>query len=333
MKNLILKILLCLLALTASATTALAFQTQTSPAAAPFFRAGPGDPVPYDIGPSYNRPGSLLIWPYYTSSVARNDVDTRINLINFDDRFSAFVHLFFVDGVTCSIADRFICLTPNQRVSFLARDEDPGVRGFAIGVVVDGNGCPRLGVVYGDAFVRNGELIGAYQATHFARLREVRCDPNDPSFVLNLDGVDYSKAFGAVILPTLVNPLNGSATTVLVRVGGDLHSSIGSIGTLFGILYNDVETAVSYTLNGGCQYLFVFGQPDPRTIPRFNVFIPPGTTGWSKLWSVSAPQRGLAGLFLIQTGPSDNTPRTGYAIPAGSLVSTSFILPIFPPSC
>jgi hypothetical protein len=330
MKTLTLRITFCLVVLFACVSQVMAFQTQTSPAAAPLFRSGPGEPVPYGIGPSYNLPGSLLIWPYYVSSTTTPTIDTRINLINFDDQRSAFVHLFFIDGVSCSVADRFICLTPAQRVSFSVKDEDPGIRGFLVAVVVNFNGCPTQGLVYGDAFVRNGEQIGAYQATHFGQLRPILCDPNASAVQLNLDGIDYSKAFGTVILPTLLNPTQGTTTAVLVRVGGDLHSTIGPIGTLFGVLYNDVEEAVSYTLNGGCQYIFNFGQPDPRTVPRFAQFIPPGTTGWSRLWSTAG--RGLAGIFIISAANNENV-RAGYSIPAGSLVNTSFIMPVFPPSC
>jgi len=40
------------------------------------------------------------------------------------------VHLFFVDGATCSIADSLVCLTPNQTASFLASDIDPGTTGY-----------------------------------------------------------------------------------------------------------------------------------------------------------------------------------------------------------
>jgi hypothetical protein len=325
------RVVLLILILIASATSVFAIQTQTSPAAAPTFRSGPGDAVPYNIAPTYNLPGSLLIWPYYVSSTSSTLIDTRINLINFDDQRAAFVHLFFVDGVSCSIADRYICLTQAQRVSFLARDEDPGIRGFLIAVTVNGvTGCPTQGLVYGDAFVRNGEQVGAYQATHFGQLRPLQCDPNAPFVQLNLDGVDYAKAFGTVFLPTLLNPAQGTTTAVLVRVGGDLHTTIGPIGSLFGILYNDVEDAVSYTLSGGCQLIFNFGLPEPRTVPRFGTFVPQGTTGWSRLWSTAG--RGLAGLFIVSAVGSENT-RSGYSIPAGSLVTSSFIMPVFPPSC
>jgi hypothetical protein len=199
-----------------------------------------------------------------------------------------------------------------------------------IAVAVDPRGCPTVGALYGDAFVRNIDQVLAYQATHFAALRQLDCDPDAPAVTLNLNGVDYSKAFGTVILPTLVNPSIGSTAVVLVRVGGDLHSTIGPIGTLFGVLYNDVEDAVSYTLTGGCQYIFTFGSPDPRTVPRYPVFVT--STGWSRLWSVSVPQRGLAGVFVVTAAGNGNT-RAGYALPAGSLVSTSFVMPVFPPSC
>ena len=52
------------------------------------------------------------------------------------------VHLFFVDGTSCGVADAFVCLTANQTATFLMSDIDPGTTGFIVAVAVDQQGCP-----------------------------------------------------------------------------------------------------------------------------------------------------------------------------------------------
>src|SRR5262245_37812750 len=107
-------ILLTLLALAIAVSTTLA--------------ADPGVTYPTDSEASDLKPGAALFYNIYTSSPTNpNNRNTRINITNISTIDSAIVHIFFVDGTTCSVADSFICLTQNQTASFLASDIDPGV--------------------------------------------------------------------------------------------------------------------------------------------------------------------------------------------------------------
>ena len=74
-----------------------------------------------------------------------------------------YLHLFWIDGNTCTISDNFICLTANQTASVLASDLDPGTRGYLIAVAVDGDtGCPiEFNHLIGDAYVK---LASGHQA-------------------------------------------------------------------------------------------------------------------------------------------------------------------------
>ncbi|MEK7830744.1 MAG: hypothetical protein AAB401_06625, partial [Acidobacteriota bacterium] len=102
---------------------------------------GPGGNFPSSAEMSDQKAGSVLVYNIYTSSTDPNRQNTRINLTNTNSQLAAFVHLFFVfEG--CSVADNFVCLTPNQTASFLMSDLDPGVTGYMVAVAVDALGCP-----------------------------------------------------------------------------------------------------------------------------------------------------------------------------------------------
>src|SRR5678815_4005600 len=105
--------------------------------------ADPGPRLPDTSEASDQKAGSLLFYNTYTSSATNaNTANTRINITNSNDSSGVFVHLFFVDGSNCSVADSFICLTANQTASFLAADVDPGISGYIVAVATDGEGIP-----------------------------------------------------------------------------------------------------------------------------------------------------------------------------------------------
>ena len=67
---------------------------------------------------SDQKPGSILVYPYYTSS-AQTKADTRITLSNLGAT-NAIVHLFLLAGANCQQADQYVCLTKGASISFKA---------------------------------------------------------------------------------------------------------------------------------------------------------------------------------------------------------------------
>ena len=84
---------------------------------------------------------------------------------------------------------------------------------------------------------------------------------------------------------------------IVVRVGGDLVSGPRSIGSLFGLMYNDAEDGFSYNIPAGCQVFSRLSNDFPRTVPRFTEIIPQNQTGWTKFWTLN-PRIAIIGAVL-----------------------------------
>src|SRR5207247_1481906 len=106
--------------------------------------ADPGTPIPATSPISDEKAGSVLFYNQYISNPTNPaSENTRINITNTNPTATAFIHLFFVDGMSCAVADNLLCLTANQTTSFLTSDIDPGVQGYIIAIAVDGaSGLP-----------------------------------------------------------------------------------------------------------------------------------------------------------------------------------------------
>ena len=71
---------------------------------------------------------------------------------------------------------------------------------------------------------------------------------------------------------------------ILNRLGGSLVDGLPRLGAINGLLYDDVERSVSFTLTDSrCQLRGTLGQNFPRTSPRYDSLIPAGRSGWMKL--------------------------------------------------
>src|SRR5215204_1932862 len=119
--------------------------------------ADPGLAFPATSQVSDQKAGSVLFYSAYASNAtAPATENTRLNITNTSSTSAAFVHLYFVDGSSCSVADSFICLTANQTASVLTSDIDPGVRGYAIANVVNGvSGVPMaFNFLIGDFYLK-----------------------------------------------------------------------------------------------------------------------------------------------------------------------------------
>jgi hypothetical protein len=304
---------------------------------------GPGNPPVARSPISDQKGGSVLIWPIYTSSLNNPVVEnTRINITNTDVTRGVFVHLFFVDGSNCSVADSYLCLTPNQTATLLASDIDPGVTGYAVAVAVNGaTGCPiNFNHLIGDEYVKFASGHAAnLGAEAFAAIAGglPRCDATSTTATLNFDGVSYNQAprvLAADSIPSLLD--NNSTMLIINRVGGNLATTAGNIGPLFGLVYDALENPYSFNFSARCQFRdFLNNTTFPRTTPRLNAIIPAGSTGWMKLNPTD--DVGILGAIIVA---NPNAPRDANSYAQGRNLhkltftrTASYTIPVFPARC
>jgi hypothetical protein len=328
--------LLALVALVALSVTVLA--------------ADPGLAYPAESEASNDKAGSLLVYNIYTSSVsAPNLEDTQIDITNTNTVSPAVLHLFFVEGATCSVSDAFVCLTPNQTASFLTSDIDPGVTGYLIVVAVDtATGCPRsFNFLIGDEFVRftTGHRANLNAVAFSALYDGVLPDCGDDSATARIvfDGVTgYNSLPQVLALDNIPDRASGNSTLLILnRIGGDLATGAETLGSIFGILYDDVSNAFSFTTTAGsCQFRGLLTNNFPRTTPRFEQVIRAGRSGWMKLWLSSGA--GLLGAVINRNPTAESAANAfngGHNLHKLTLVEdpskgmSSYTLPVFPPNC
>jgi hypothetical protein len=294
------------------------------------------------VGPGVElASGSVLVFNLYTSSLANpNNENTRINLTNTDPSRAANIHLFFVDGSNCSVADANICLTPNQTASFLASDLDPGTTGYIIAIATDRQGCPiRFNRLIGDAYVK----LAAGQAASLAAeaipaiaAAPSACDDASSTATIEFNGERYAQLPRTVALDSITSPNdNNSTLLVLNRIGGDLATSASALGALTGVLYDDGERGFSFSLNGGCQLRGVLSNNFPRTTPRITHIIPAGQSGWIKL-STAADAAILGAALNFNPNATTNSGAFNQGRNLHKLrltAAASLTIPIHPPGC
>jgi len=299
----------------------------------------PGTPLPETSQLSDQKPGSLLIYPVYSSDATNpNRENTRISLTNADGAKAVCAHLFFVDGNSCSVADSILCLTPNQTASFLMSDLDPGTTGYVVAVAINDHGCPiAYNKLLGDEYVKfsSGHQANLGAESYAALYSGVLpgCDDRVMTAALNLDGVQYNLT-GKVLAGSNVGSFadGNSPLLVLTRTGGNLATGASSLGSLFGLFYDDTESALSFQIAAGtCQLKRTISNDFPRTAPRLNQFIPAGRSGWFKVWMTGGG--GMVGAILNanpNAGSGAGAFTGGHTLHKLTLTSDSFTIPVFP---
>ncbi len=325
--------------------------------------ADPGLPYPTSSDVSDQKAGSLLFFNYYTSSgCCPSQENTRINITNTNPSRAVTMHVFFVDGSTCSVADSFLSLAQNQTTTFSMSEVDPGVMGYIVAVAVDGTtgfaggantGRPiSYNFLIGDEYI---ELSTSHQTCLPAESFTVIDGPNgpvDPSYVANATTANlifnntpgnYNRAPQMLAISSIPSPSDSVAgyntQLILNRIGGSLVGSALPLGPIFGLLINDECVQLSFTFSSAsCQFRSQINRNFPRTAPRPNQLIPEGRTGWSKLFSVTE-NVGLLGAVMIANN-SSNTLSLGVETLNGGrnlhklrLADTvSYTIPVFPPN-
>ncbi len=287
---------------------------------------------------SDSKPGSVLIYNVYTSAVDAARQNTRLNITNTHQRLTAYVHLFFVDGLSCAVADSYVCLTGNQTASFLASDLDPGTTGFFIAVATNNQGCPiNFNYLIGDEFVK-------FTSGHAANLAAESiaaiagglpaCDANSVEAQLNFNGLSYNALPRALAASNLPSRGDGNDTLLIVdRIGGHLGTGAATIGTLIGVLYDDAEHPFSFSLAApACQPRGSLTNDRPRTTPRYDQLIPPGRTGWLKIYG--GTDVGIIGAPINRNASAlTNSSAFNQGHKLTLTTTASVTIPVFPPTC
>lgn len=333
-------------------------QTKTTTVA--IGNVGPGGCIPAVRPLSDSKPGSILFAGLFVSGAAGGSGgdpqnNTRVNLTNIHPTLGAVMHLFFVDGATCTIADAFICLTPNQTTSFLMSDLDPGTTGYMMAMVVDGppgtagggnTGCPiSFNYIIGNANIkltnspmREADLESESVASQFGSPLP-GCDPNKGYAEIPFDGSPqgFNQLPLVLAIDNIGSRADGNDTMLLLaRIDGNWGLGLKPIGNVFGILYNDAETSYSFSFNvGTCLFKSVISNNFPRTTPRFEQVVPAGRSGWMKLWS--ADDAAIIGAVLNRNDNVNSSPNAfngGHNLHILRLKERAVVtVPVFPPSC
>lgn len=293
--------------------------------------SGPGLPLPFDSAAS-SKPASVLVYNLYTSGVNPATNDTRLTISNTSQVNPVNVHLFFVDGASCAVADQFVRLTQNQTLSMLASDVDPGVTGYVVAVATDDRGCPiSQNDLIGESFIR-------FERGHSANLTAMgiaalpgglpACTASSSTATLFFDGVSYNALPRTMAVDSLPSRANLNETLLVVnRLGGDLTSGATRLDSLAGVLFDDVEMAQSFTLPAGsCQLIGMLGNNFPRTAPRYDSVIPAGRTGWLKLYQVA--EGAISGAVINHSADGFSGGHNLHALT--TTTTASFTIPVFP---
>ena len=260
-----------------------------------------GAPV-NQIEVSDQKPGSVLVYPYYTSN-AQAKADTRVTLSNLGAQ-NVIVHLFFLAGANCQQADQFVCLTKGASISFKASEQDPETTGYILAVAVNEMGAPiHRNQLIGNAFVNAGDFVGNYGAEAFAALDgQVPGVPGAQVVPINPDGT-ATLPFGLVydrgadqFAVEIQSPNDATGQTIVhASLNGNIANAavtaVAQAGT--GLLWRGDEKQGSFVrfIAGNCLSSNVITATAPRVPTGLGVFLPKGSIG--TLTYATTPSVGL----------------------------------------
>jgi len=238
------------------------------------------------------KPGSVLFFNRYTSNAANTGrEDTTFNLTNSNPATAAYVRLFLVSAATCQITELQVCLAPQQTVSYLMSDIDPGVKGYIIAVAVNLQGEPiQFNWLTGNAIIKQpgANIGGSYASLLSAVAIAKRKDGNVPNSngvaEMVFDDMNYDRLPGQIAFDSVPSQAGSSNASLLsfYRPVSDLTGTIPSAAVqVTGWGKNNQGQVVSSVGNvsSACYSEVVLGtfrlQPTP-----INQLLPSGTTAW-----------------------------------------------------
>jgi len=278
---------------------------------------------------SDQKPGALLVFPYYVSKAAEKK-DTRMTISNISDK-PITAHVFFIDGTTCQQADQFLCLTPFASFTFKASEQDPEAVGWLLVVAVDAQGRPaQLNGLIGNAFVNDGGYVDNYGAESFKANSPLLATFTTDTATLFFDNQSYDAVPNQFAME-IQSPLDApNQRVVMVGLQGDLTKSTVNgasqvgVGTVINGNEKPMGSFVTW-LNGNCQAQAMITPTTPRVPSGMNGMIPKGQVGTMQ-WRIGAG----VGLLMTPRNAPWNGIRTLHKV--GS-TATTLTIPLIQPVC
>ena len=289
---------------------------------------------------SDQKPGSILVFPYYISN-AQTKTDTRVTLSNLGAA-NVGVHLFFLSGSNCQAADQFVCLTKGASISFKMLELDPETIGYIVAVAVDAMGqAISWNALIGNAFVNAGNIVGNYGAEALAAIGR------DPGVLMNgfnpvggtqtlrLDG--GSGGGGGYDRPAdqfaveLQSPNDATGQTIVhVSLCGDIANAavtpVSQNGTGLVLRGDEKQGSFLRFISDNCQSINAINTNTPRVPTGLGLFLPKGSIGTL----IYATNVGSVGLLIT---PRNNAWSGIRTLHKTRTVKSEFIVPVFIPIC
>lgn len=288
------------------------------------------------------RPGSVLIFNYFSSQAPYETEDTQLSLTNTDrNGGSVQVNLYCygvnqttgVNGVT----DHFLLLAPWQTATFSASGIRPNVTGYCIAVAVNEfTGQPiKHNYLIGSASIK---LASGHAGSFNAQAIAARATPAagiNGLATLNFDGVTYDKLPGALAADALPSLADGNDTLLVVNnLSGNLLSS--GLGNLTGQVNNAAGIAFGWNqpIIGAGQKQFTSHLTDsfPLISVGFSTVLPAGQTGWLRLSSTTPNQALTGAVFYRNVNAPGDVWQGATNLRAISLINSSLTIPVLPPT-
>ena len=263
-------------------------------------------PAPVNSVMSDIKPGSVLFYPKYTSNPSSPQTgDTQINMTNTSANICISVHLFAIDGSTCSVADSFVSLTPNQTASFLMSDFDPGITGYLVAVAIEA-GPTRHNFLIGSEYIRETDgrfaFLPAYTVARISSA-PINLDDNGNALLV-FNGTEYERLPSVLGLSSFNSQTtDNTQVNILSPANNLINGDAPSSNSLFTLVYDDAERAYSTTVRVVCYN--TFNLTSMRVAGGgggLNSIVPAGRTGWVRFSTTSRPILGA----MISRGPVFN---------------------------
>ncbi|QQS46932.1 MAG: hypothetical protein IPM66_24170 [Acidobacteriota bacterium] len=251
--------------------------------------------------PNDMKPGSVLFFNRYTSNPSNPQMgDTLISITNLSQSSSGYMHLFLVDGSTCSVADFTLALTANQTVSFLMSDFDPGIQGYIVGVATDGSTPTQFNWFAGHAYIRETDgRMGNLPAIGLSKNSPGEISPKeDGSFAITFNGAEYDRLPTSVALTSFNSQTSDNTNLIIYSPSSNLMIGSADLVSIFTLIYDDTEKSISSSFTSRCyrydSLVNLFNRGG-----GINRHVPFGRTGWIRMTASGRPLLGS----VINKGP------------------------------